>query len=70
MDLDDLQSAYQSVIDVNIGIAARIRAIDSGDARVNTVVALDLFARALLNLLDKGIDHVEKLFEEGKPPPD
>lgn len=62
--LTGLKDAYNDLQLVNIGMARRMRGIDmGGDANVNAIVLLDLFAKELPLAIDENLHELAHLFE-------
>lgn len=62
MDLKDLQAKYQQASRVNHSMAERLRYLTEGDANINAVVLLDLFAQDFPNAIDRGLEELERLY--------
>lgn len=62
MELRDLQTYYQRVSEVNRNMAARLRDAVHGDANINAVVLLDLFAQDIPMAIDDGLHDLARLF--------
>lgn len=62
MELRELQHHYQRVSEVNRHMAARLRDAVQGDANINAVVLLDLFAQDIPMAIDEGLKDLAKLF--------
>ncbi|HPO17396.1 MAG TPA: hypothetical protein PLI09_28445 [Candidatus Hydrogenedentes bacterium] len=62
MDLRGLQAAYARVQAVNVGMAHRLRHVSEGDANVNAIALLDLFAQDLPFAIDEKLGELEYLF--------
>jgi len=62
MELRELQHHYQRVSEVNRHMAARLRDAVHGDANINAVVLLDLFAQDIPMAIDEGLQDLAKLF--------
>ncbi len=63
LDLGGLRDAYASIQDVNRGMAMRLRSVSSGDANVNAIVLLDLFAQEMPFAIKEGLEAIEYLFD-------
>jgi hypothetical protein len=62
--LTGLKEAYNALQIVNIGMARRLRGIDmGGDANVNAIVLLDLFAKELPQAIDENLHELAHLFQ-------
>lgn len=62
--LTGLKEAYNDLQIVNIGMARRLRGIDmGGDANVNAIVLLDLFAKELPQAIDENLYELAHLFQ-------
>ncbi|HRI86822.1 MAG TPA: hypothetical protein PLJ47_07185 [Candidatus Hydrogenedentes bacterium] len=62
MDLKGLRETYDLIHQVNVGLANRLREIPTGDAHLNAIVILDLFAHALPSSIDEGLAEIEHMF--------
>jgi hypothetical protein len=62
LDLDGLHKIYDEIHTVNLGLAERLRGIAPGDASVNAIVLLDLFAQDLPLSIEENLAEVEYLF--------
>ena len=62
MDLEGLRDIYQPVHEVNVALAKRLRRVAVGDANVNALIVLDLFAQQLPFSIESNLDHIEHLF--------
>lgn len=60
--LTGLQEAYRQIHEVNVGMANRLRCVSSGDANVNAIVVLDLFAHELPFAIREKLHELEYLF--------
>lgn len=69
MELRGLRETYDLIHEVNVGLANRLRTIPAGDAHLNALVILDLFAHALPYSIDDGLTELEHMFESFMPPP-
>ena len=67
MDLRGLRQTYDLIHDVNVGLANRLRMIPAGDAHLNALVILDLFAHALPYSIDEGLAELEHMFQSFMP---
>jgi len=63
LDLDGLHKIYEEIHAVNVGLAHRLRGIAPGDASVNAVVLLDLFAQDLPLSIEDNLAELEYLFQ-------
>lgn len=61
-NLEGLYAAYDKLHTVNVGIAKRLRNVSSGDANVNAIVLLDLFAHDLPSAINVKLKDLEKHF--------
>jgi len=61
LDLVKLKEQYVQLSQVNHSIAKRLRALTEGDANINAVVLLDLFAQDFPHAIDKGLAELEAL---------
>jgi hypothetical protein len=69
LNLSGLRETYDLIHEVNVGLANRLRVIPAGDAHLNALVILDLFAHALPYSIDEGLAELEHMFEAFMPPP-
>lgn len=67
MDLRGLRETYDLIHEVNVGLANRLREIPAGDAHLNALVILDLFAHALPYSIDESLAEMEHMFESFMP---
>ena len=67
MDLRGLRETYDLIHEVNVGLANRLRVIPSGDAHLNALVILDLFAHALPYSIDESLAELEHMFTSFMP---
>lgn len=63
LDLAGLRKIYDDIHTVNISLAQRLRGVLTGDASVNAIVLLDLFAQDLPLSIDDNLAEVEYLFQ-------
>ncbi|MBI1319179.1 MAG: hypothetical protein GC168_09580 [Candidatus Hydrogenedens sp.] len=61
LELKQLQARYVQLSRVNHSLAHRLRGLAEGDANINAVVLLDLFAQDFPNAIDKGLEELETL---------
>ncbi len=61
--MNDLSKAYESIQDVNIGMANRLRSISQKDAGVNAVIVLDVFAKELPFTILSGLEKLAHLYD-------
>ncbi len=61
--MNDLSKAYESIQDVNIGMANRLRSISQKDAGVNAVIVLDVFAKELPFTILSGLEKIAHLYD-------
>jgi len=61
-DLDGLRKIYQDIQVVNTSIAKRLGAWTSKDSTLNAIVLLDLYARALPQVLEDSLKDIHYLF--------
>jgi hypothetical protein len=69
--LDGLTTVYRNLQGVNAAMAQRLRAVlQAGDAAVNAIILLDLFAKALPAVIADSVDEVRYLFADylARPP--
>lgn len=63
--LDGLTTVYRNLQVVNAAMAQRLRAaLQEGDAAVNAIILLDLFAKALPAVIADSVDEVRYLFAD------
>lgn len=62
LDLSGLKALYEQVHEVNRGMAARMRNAYPGDAGVNAIGVLDLYAQFLPMAIDEELIELEPLF--------
>ncbi|MBN2310519.1 MAG: hypothetical protein JXR94_16210 [Candidatus Hydrogenedentes bacterium] len=62
LDLQGLKAIYERIHMVNLGLSARLRHVVTGDAHLNALVALDLFAHELPHSIDTNLADMEHLF--------
>ncbi|MBI5093984.1 MAG: hypothetical protein HZB26_16275 [Candidatus Hydrogenedentes bacterium] len=62
LDLAGLHRIYDEIHAVNVGLAQRLRGIALGDASVNAIVLLDLFAQDLPLSIEDNLAEIEYLF--------
>ncbi|MBI4556605.1 MAG: hypothetical protein HY706_03410 [Candidatus Hydrogenedentes bacterium] len=62
LDLAGLSKIYDLVHAVNVGLAQRLRSIAAGDAHINAIVLLDLFAQELPYSIEDNLAAVEYMF--------
>ncbi|NUM55613.1 MAG: hypothetical protein HUU46_18360 [Candidatus Hydrogenedentes bacterium] len=67
IDLRGLRETYDLIHEVNVGLANRLRVIPAGDAHLNALVILDLFAHALPYSIDEGLAELEHMFAAFMP---
>ena len=67
MDLRGLRETYDLIHEVNVGLANRLRVIPAGDAHLNALVILDLFAHALPYSIDESLAELEHMFTSFMP---
>ncbi len=60
--LEGLHTAYQKIHKVNMGMAKRLRSFARGDANINAIVLLDLFAHEMPSAIDLKMKNLEYLF--------
>ena len=68
LELRGLRETYDLIHNVNVGLADRLREIPAGDAHLNALVILDLFAHALPSSIDEGLAELEHMFDSFMPP--
>lgn len=64
LELDKLREAYARIHAINLGLARRLRDVAGGDANVNAVVLLDLFAQEFPPAIDEHMEEMAYLFAE------
>jgi hypothetical protein len=62
-DLTGLRELYSQIHTINIALAERLRVLTSGDANLNAIVLLDLFAQELPMSLDGKLGDFTQIFE-------
>ncbi|MBI2431822.1 MAG: hypothetical protein HYV26_03015 [Candidatus Hydrogenedentes bacterium] len=62
LEMNGLYEAYQRIHKVNMGMAKRLRRIARGDANINAIVLLDLFAHEMPSAIDLKMRDLEYLF--------
>lgn len=62
LELQGLQEAYNLIHHVNVGMAARMRRVVEGDANVNAIVILDLFAQEMPLAIDSKLQDLAYLY--------
>jgi len=60
--LAGLRDLYRRIHEINVSLAERLRALSAGDANLNAIVLLDLFAQELPMSLDGKLGDFEQLF--------
>lgn len=63
LELDGLRSIYAQIHEVNKGLTRRLRTIEKGDAHLNAIVILDLFAHVLPFSIEEKLAELEHMFE-------
>jgi hypothetical protein len=63
LDLKGLREIYGLIHQVNKGLAERLRTIPAGDAHLNALVLLDLFAHAPPFSIEENLVEIEHMFE-------
>lgn len=61
-DLHGLRDLYERIHDINVSLTARLRDVAEGDASVNAIVLLDLFAQELPMSIEENLADLESLF--------
>ncbi len=64
MNLDKLRESYARVHAINISLARQLRDVPGGDANVNAVVLLDLFAQEFPPAIDEHMAEMAYLFAD------
>ena len=62
LNLDGLREMYDEIHQVNVDMTSRLRHVSSGDASVNAVVLLDLFAQELPYSISENLSDLQPLF--------
>lgn len=62
LDLAGLRELYRQIHEVNHGLSQRIRTVSAGDANLNALVILDMFAYHLPWSIDANLAEMEHLF--------
>lgn len=65
LDLTGLRAAYKRMQTVNAGLAKRLRNTCEGDANVNAISLLDLFAQEMPTAIEEKLGGIEYLFAPG-----
>jgi hypothetical protein len=63
LELTGLKRIYDTLHEVNMAMASRLRAASSTDAAVNAVVLLDLFAKSLPYAIEDSLEEIRYLFK-------
>ncbi len=61
-NLSGLKTIYENIRIVNMAVARRLREATKADAMVNAVILLDLFARALPDIIDMKLEELRPVF--------
>lgn len=64
IDWQELADDLEQVSIVNLGLAARIKGMSSGDANINSLLILDGFAKITGFTLENGVEELKYLFED------
>lgn len=67
LDLDGLRETYDTIHHINMALANRLRDVSRGDANLNALVLLDLYAQDLPLSIDGNLDELETLFQNDPP---
>ncbi len=60
--LEGLKALYRRLQSINHALAAQIRSSSDGDAHLNALVLLDLFAQGLPRYIDQGLLELEHMY--------
>ncbi len=63
-DLDGLREAYKRIHFVNLSLARRLRELPGGDANLNALVLLDVFAQGISHAIDRHLQELGPLYED------
>lgn len=61
-DLSGLKKIYENLRVVNMAVAARLREAAKADSLVNAVILLDLFAKAIPDIIDMKLEEMKPIF--------
>lgn len=61
LELKGLGEAYQRIHEINMSMAKRLRHVSSGDANMNAIVVLDLFAQGLPMTINSNLSDIEHI---------
>ncbi len=64
LDLKGLSNAYEQIQRVNRSIANRLRTAGEGDANMNALILLDVYAQDLPLVIEDGLESVAFLFDD------
>jgi len=64
MNLEGLRAAYQGIHNINVAMADRLRSVSRGDAHINAIVILDLFAQEVPMTIADNLRDIDYLFED------
>jgi hypothetical protein len=62
-ELKGLRKIYENLDDVNRSMAKRIREASKTDSTVNAIILLDLYSKALPDVIDGSLEEIRYLFE-------
>lgn len=62
-NLEKLTNLYQTMQEVNLAMAKRVRSASKTDSSLNAIVLLDMFAKALPYVIKQSLDELRYLFE-------
>lgn len=62
ISLQGLQEIYNQIHEINMNMARRLRTIAQGDAHLNALILLDIFAQELPTAIDEKLRELEHLF--------
>jgi len=62
LDLQGLQLVYGQLHAINVHMARRLRTVTQGDAHLNAIILLDLFAQELPHAIEEKLAHFSHLF--------
>lgn len=64
LELEEFQAAYDRIHEVNMSMASRLRSISLGDASINALVLLDLFAHSMPLAAEGKLGTLRYLYED------
>lgn len=62
-NLEKLTGLYRTMQEVNMAMAKRVRSASSTDSSVNAIVLLDMYAKALPQVIKQSLEEIRYLFE-------